>query len=71
MQKIGITLLLVGMAIFLIVGSAGFLEFIFSPEVPAFLKVAIFAIIGGVFLIILSSVKENWGKKDKYEEVKK
>ena len=67
MQKIGIALLIIGMVIFLIVGGAGFLEFILSPEVPIFLKVAIFSIAGGVLLIILSSL----GKKDKYEEVKK
>jgi len=67
MQKIGIALLVVGIVIFLFVGEAGFLEFILSPEVLIFLKVAIFSIAGGVLLIILSSL----GKKDKYEEVKK
>ena len=67
MQKIGIALLIVGIAIFFIVGGTGFLEFILSPEVPVFLKVAIFSIVAGALLIILSSL----GKKDKYEEVKK
>ena len=67
MQKIGIALLIVGIAIFFIVGGTGFLEFILSPEVPVFLKVAVFSIVAGALLIILSSL----GKKDKYEEVKK
>lgn len=67
MQKIGIALIGIGIVIFLVVGGAGFLEFILSPEVPFFLKAAIFSIVAGVFLIILSSL----GKKDKYEEVKK
>ncbi|MFA5087637.1 MAG: hypothetical protein WC552_01230 [Candidatus Omnitrophota bacterium] len=71
MQKAGIILLFVGIVIFLVLGGAGLLDFIFSPEVPVFLKAAILSIATGVFLIILSSVRENWGKKDKYEEVKK
>jgi membrane protein implicated in regulation of membrane protease activity len=71
MQKIGAILLLIGIGIFVIFGGAGFLKFLFSPDVPIFVKIAAFSIAGGVLLIIFASLKENWGKTDKYEEVKK
>lgn len=67
MQRIGIVLLLIGLAIFFILGGARFLEFIFSSESTLFLKAAVFSMITGIFLIIFSLL----GKKDKYEEVKK
>ena len=67
MQKIGVILLLVGMGIFAVFGGAGFLAFLFSPEVPVIIKIAFFSFAIGTLLIIISS----FGKKDKYEEVKK
>ncbi len=67
MQKIGVILLLIGMGIFAIFGGAGFLAFLFSPEIPAIIKIAVFSSAIGTLLIIISSL----GKKDKYEEIKK
>ncbi len=71
MQKIGVILLLVGIGIFAVFSGAGFLAFLFDPEVPAVVKIAAFSAAIGALLIIVSSLTENWGKKDKYEEVKK
>ncbi len=63
MQKIGTVLLLLGIGIFAIFGGASFLEYLYSPEGPIFIKIAIFSIVGGILLIILASIKENCGKK--------
>ena len=71
MKKIGVIVLLIGMGIFAIFGGAGFLAFLFSPEVPSIVKIAVFAGAIGTLLIVISSLTENWGKKDKYDEVKK
>lgn len=71
MQKTGIVLLILGIVIFMGFGGKGFLEFLLSPEGSLLIKVGVFSIAGGALLIILASLKENWGKKDKYEGVEK
>ena len=71
MKKVGIILLLVGIGIFILFGGAGFISFLFAPDVPILIKIAAVSVAVGVVLLLIAVIKENWGKKDKYEEIKK
>ena len=71
MQKIGVILLLIGIGIFVVFGGVAFLAFLLSPEVHVIIKIAAFAVAIGTLFISISSLKESWFKKDKYDEVKK
>ncbi|PIR19310.1 MAG: hypothetical protein COV48_02725 [Elusimicrobia bacterium CG11_big_fil_rev_8_21_14_0_20_64_6] len=70
MKKLGIVLLLLGMGILPVFWGAGFLAFLKSPEVPAIVKLAVVSAASGALLLLISSMRENWGEKDKYREVK-
>ena len=71
MQKIGIILLFIGIGIMVLFWGAGIIAFLVSPEVPAIAKIAAFCLAGGILLLVISAIKENFGKKDKYEEITK
>jgi len=71
MKKVGIILLLIGIGIFMLFGGAGFIAFLFDPGVPIIIKIAVLSVAVGILLVVVAVIKENWGKKDKYEEVKR
>lgn len=71
MKRIGIILLLVGMGIYLLFGGAGFIAFLFAPDIPIIIKIAVLCTVVGILLLVIAVIKGNWGKKDKYEEVER
>lgn len=71
MKKLGVILLLIGVAMFIAFGGAGFVAFLFSTEIPLVVKAAVFCVVGGVALLVLATARETWGKKDKYEAIEK
>lgn len=70
MKKLGTILLLFGMAVIPVFWGAGLWAFLTSPEVPVMLKVAAISFASGALLLAVASLKDNWGEKDKYNEVK-
>lgn len=70
MKRLGAALLLLGVGIFAIFWSAGIWAFLTSPEVPVIVKLAAGSFFTGALLLGVASVKENWGERDKYREVK-
>lgn len=70
MMKLGTVLLLLGMAIIPVFWGAGIWAFFTSPEIPLIVKLAAGSFISGAFLIVLAALRERWGEKDKYSEVK-
>lgn len=70
MKKLGTVLLLLGMAVIPVFWGAGFWAFLTSPDVPVIVKLAAVSFVSGALLLGIASLKENWGEKDKYREVK-
>lgn len=71
MKKVGVILLLIGTAMFIVFGGAGLVAFFCSPEIPLVIKIAVFCVAGGVVLLVVATARETWGKKDKYEAIEK
>lgn len=70
MMKVGTVLILLGMAVIPVFWGAGLWAFFASPEIPLIAKLAAGSVISGAFLVVLAALRERWGEKDKYSEVK-